>query len=54
MQSKKLLLTIVVLSFFLQGCETVKGAKRDVKNVFFKGEESVVYKVDRWIKDRAW
>ncbi len=53
MKSKSLILIVLGMVIFLQGCETFKGAaigfKKDVENTW-----NGASKADVWIKDTLW
>lgn len=49
-------LIIVVTIFFIQGCETARGMKKDVTN-FVHGtcaEDGWVRKMDNWMREHMW
>ena len=45
---------VIVLS--IQGCETMKGAKKDVQNTWHNvtSIDGPLQKTDRWLQENAW
>ena len=60
MHFKWFLVIVLGLTFFLQGCETAKGAaqglKQDVHNTWhaFSDKEGWAQKADKWMQENMW
>jgi cytochrome c biogenesis protein ResB len=56
MRSKWFLLIIVFLTFSLQGCETLYGAKDGMKKDIehWKSGDTPLHKADDWMREHMW